>query len=321
MSKYDITDDMNQWEYAIYNMLQRQKEMGIIPTTKPTAATPEEQIEESLKNPYESQAETTPKPRADNSSKNPYAQPENPYAPSAKSPYKYDYGTKPRPEPAEEVIEEEEEERDDDPDCLHMDINKKMDLLLTKAKDHLRRKDAEDMIEHLYLDIYGNITIGVGKVINDEETFMSVNFMINGRPATKAEKRAAYKRFKELQEQGEYGESIKADKYKTKSPLRVTRQTMEDLLDRHVRNDIRRLRSGMPEFESLPLPLQEVLVDIRYNSGAITVDNWKYLREGISEKNLTKIMANIRRGGLHPDRLKWAQGKIKSIKNWGYWKD
>lgn len=162
---------------------------------------------------------------------------------------------------------------------------------------------------------------GAGKLIDDEKTFMSVNFVVNGRPATKVEKAEAYRIFKNLKAKGEYGSTFPAKKYERKSPLRVTQQTIDDLLDKHVRNDIKRLRSGMPEFESLPFALQEVLVDIRYNSGAITEELWPNLRKGIREKNLSLIMDNIKRGKLHSDRLKWAQEKIRSIKNWGYWED
>lgn len=204
---------------------------------------------------------------------------------------------------------------------LSIDIEMKMNLLLENSKAHLKSKDAEDMIEHIYLDIYGNLTIGAGKVINDEKTFMSVNFMVNGRPATMAEKKKAYQDFQKMKERGEYGSGYRANKYENKSPLRVNKQTMEDLLDKHVRNDIKRLRQGMPEFDGLPLALQEVLVDIRYNSGAITEEAWPNLRKAIREKNLAKIMANIQRGVSHKDRQKWAQDKIRSIKDWGYWED
>lgn len=200
-------------------------------------------------------------------------------------------------------------------------IEEKMELLLQKAKTHLRSKDAEDTVEHIYLDIFGNITVGAGKVINDEKTFMAVNFEVNGRPATVAEKREAYQTFQKLRRNNMFGRTKKANDYEKYSPLRVTPQTIENLLDRHVRNDIRQLRKGMPEFEHLPMALQEVLVDIRYNSGAITEKSWPKLREAIREKNLSKIIERLNRPDIPEKRNKWAREKIRSIKDWGVLKD
>ncbi len=292
MSKYDITDDMNQWEYAIYNMLQRQKEMGIIPTTKPTAATPEEQIEESLKNPYESQAETTPKPRTDNSSKNPYAQRENPYAPVAKSPYKDDYGAKPAPKPAEEVIEEEEEEERKEP---WKNFAEKKAELIRRSIEHLQKKDCEGFKAHIYLDTEGKMTTGIGANIDNKATFMSLDWQINGRPATYAEKLKAYNDFLDLKAKNKYGEKYGAKYFKDISTMRLPNETIYRLCREHVEDDIAMLRAGVKGFDDFPIELQEVLVDIRYNTGNLYRHKWPKLRKALDERDLESIYDNVNR--------------------------
>lgn len=50
----------------------------------------------------------------------------------------------------------------------------------------------EKLKQHPYLDSKGYITTGYGANINNKEDFMKVNFMINGRPTTDAEKEQYY---------------------------------------------------------------------------------------------------------------------------------
>ena len=63
----------------------------------------------------------------------------------------------------------------------------------------------------------------------------------------------------------------------------------------HLQNDLKKLREGIDGFDSLPYPLKEVLLDIRYNTGAVSQTKWPNLRNGIREKNLTKIYHNVNR--------------------------
>lgn len=196
-------------------------------------------------------------------------------------------------------------------------IEKRHEILLQKAKEHLRSSRAEGNTTNIYLDIYGNITIGAGKMVNDKKTFMALDLRKGNRAATYAEKEAAYNTFDKLSQSGEFGHDLGAEHYEIYSPLRITSQTSEELLDKHVRNDIARLSKGMPEFDSLPLPLQEVLVDIRYNSGAITEDRWPNLRKAIRAKDLSAIIKEINRKGISLKRNAWVREKIRSITDWG----
>lgn len=158
-------------------------------------------------------------------------------------------------------------------------------------------------------------------MVDDKKTFMALNLRNGDKEATYAEKLAAYNKFQELIEKKEYGQKYEASHYKSYSPLRITSQTIDDLLNVHLLNDIARLSNGMPEFDALPIELQEVLVDIRYNTGAITEDRWPKLRQAIRDKNLSQIANEVKRSDVSDERNNWAKEKIKSISGWGYWED
>ncbi len=201
------------------------------------------------------------------------------------------------------------------------DIWKKNKLLFERAKKHLASPDGEGSIDNIYLDTKGYITIGKGENVDDKKTFMALNLKNGNREATYAEKLVVYNKFLELKRKKEYGNKYGSDYYKKYSSLRITPQTMDELLESHLRNDISRLRKGIPEFDKLPIELMEVLVDIRYNSGAITEERWPNLRRGIRDKNLTAIANEINRKDVSQKRNDWAKERIKSITGWGYWED
>lgn len=186
--------------------------------------------------------------------------------------------------------------------------------LLREAAERLKDPDFEGVIPHIYLDTEGKITTGVGALIDDEDAFMAVDWLVDGkRPATDAEKKAAYARFQDLKRQKKFGQKYGAGYFKDKSRLQVSEEYALKRMNEHLQNDLKKLREGIDGFDNLPYPLKDVLMDIRYTCGSVTRKNWKFLREGIDKKDLTQIFNHVNRPQVSSSRNKWAKERIKAI--------
>lgn len=186
--------------------------------------------------------------------------------------------------------------------------------LLRKAAERLKDPDFEGLVPHIYLDTKGKITTGVGALVDDETTFKAVDWLVdNKRPATDAEKQAAYNHFQDLKRQEKFGQKYGAGYYKDESILQVSEAFALQRMNEHLQNDLKKLREGIDRFDSLPYPLKEVLLDIRYNTGAVSQTRWPNLRNGIREKNLTKIYHNVNRLKIQKKRNQWGKEHIKAI--------
>lgn len=186
--------------------------------------------------------------------------------------------------------------------------------LLREVAERLKGPKFEGYVPHIYLDTEGFITTGVGALVDDEKTFMAIDWLVDGiRPATDAEKQAAYNRFQDLKRQKKFGQDYGAGYYKDKSRLHVSEAYALQRMNEHVQNDLERLRNGIDGFDNLPYPLKEVLMDIRYTSGSVTRDNWKHLRDGIDKKDLTQIFNHVNRPQVSSSRNQWAKERVKAI--------
>lgn len=200
-------------------------------------------------------------------------------------------------------------------DGMHTANNDTSDeRLLRKEVERLKDPKFEGFIPHIYLDTGGYITTGIGALVDDETVFKTVDWLVdNKRPATDAEKQAAYNRFQDLKRQKKFGQDYGAGYYKDKSRLHVSEAYALQRMNEHVQNDLERLRNGIDGFDNLPYPLKEVLMNIRYTSGSVTRDNWKHLRDGIDKKDLTQIFNHVNRPQVSSSRNQWAKERIKAI--------
>lgn len=190
-------------------------------------------------------------------------------------------------------------------------------------------KDDEDIYRHIYIDTTWNKTIGIGANIDEWEQFRKLNWQVDGRAATEEEKRAAFNSFdvitsKEKKNVDKDGNllrknNMKASSYKNKSSLRILDEEINKLLRYHLRDDIAYLHREFPEFDSFPPELQNVLLDIKFNTGNISADEWPKLRKAIAEKNLfgdEGIIYNVHRKDVDLKRNNWAEQQIRNIKSW-----
>ncbi len=190
-------------------------------------------------------------------------------------------------------------------------------------------KKMEKPLDYIYIDTTWNKTTGAGANVDDWNTFNKVNWKVDGRSATEEEKRATFDYFDKITSKGkqnvdEKGKLLeknnnKADFYSNKSQLRISSNETDRLLRNHITKDIKYLQKEFPDFASYPPELQNVLLDIKFNTGNVSAENWPKLRKAISEKNLfgkEGILKNVHRKDVGEDRNLWAEQQIRNIKSW-----
>ena len=126
----------------------------------------------------------------------------------------------------------------------------------------------------------------------------------------------AFEIFERAKNRKEYGQKYGAKWYEDKSPLRISKETSDKLLNEHLNDDLINLRETFTEFDSFPEELQDVLLDIKYNTGNVSRENWPKLHGGIKSRNLEAILNNVHRKDVQESRNLWAEDKIRAIKKW-----
>ena len=163
-------------------------------------------------------------------------------------------------------------------------------------------------------------TVGGGANVDNLSDFMNVNFMVNECSATEAQKLAAYNRLRELSNQkdlnGAYLHKNKlADFFEDQTNLRLSDQDAYNIAYKHMKNDLAYLRSQFADFDSLPNPLKEVLLDIQYNViGGLTQRKWPNLYDAIARRDVEGIARNINRRDVGQGRNDWAERMVRSIR-------
>ncbi len=189
-------------------------------------------------------------------------------------------------------------------------------------------RNMEEPLDYIYIDTTWNKTTGAGANVDDWDTFNQINWMVNGRPATEAEKRAVFNIFQNeinqaRQNRDSDGNIIKNNKkassYIDYSQFRLAKGEVDRLLRNHITEDIKYLQKEFPGFASYPPELQNVLLDIKFNTGNVSQENWPKLRKAIAEKNLfgkDGIIYNVHRKDVGEDRNYWTEQQIRNIKSW-----
>ena len=193
-------------------------------------------------------------------------------------------------------------------------IKEKRDILLERAKNTIN--NFEGITDYFYLDSVGNVTTARGANVDDYDTFMKLNILKGNRLANNAEKNYAYNLLQKQKRKGNYGLNYPATYYKNLTPLRISLTTVDELTNKHLAKAIHGLQKTFAEFDDFPLPLQEVLTDIYYNTGNVSSLNWPNLHQGIKNKDLSLIADNVHRKDVQKPRNDWALERIRSI---GYW--
>ena len=180
-------------------------------------------------------------------------------------------------------------------------------------------KKFEKNLPYPYIDTMGNITTGAGANIDNYDDFMRVNFMVNGIPATDAQKLAAYNYLRQLSAEkdisGNYVNRNKmASFFENKTNLRISDQDAYNMAQNHMTNDLAHVRKEFTDFDQFPNPLKEVLLDIHYNTGGLNKQNWPKLYEAITNRDIAGIVNNVHRTNVGWERNSWAEKMARSIR-------
>ena len=186
--------------------------------------------------------------------------------------------------------------------------------LLQRTADHLYGE--EQNLPYIYLDTKGYKTTGVGANIDNWDDFRQVKWQQNGHPADEASVRQAFDDFEALKQNQQYGQSIVASDFEDISNLRIDDNEAKRLLNNHLQQDLAGVKQEVPGFEQLPAPLQEVLLDIKYNTGNVRQENWPQLHDAIRRKDLNGIKSNVHRRDVGAQRNAWAAEQIDKINGW-----
>lgn len=148
---------------------------------------------------------------------------------------------------------------------------------------------------------------------------MKVNFCIEGKPATSEQKLSSYNHLLNLSKQqdtlGNYiNRNRLANIFKNESDLRISEQDAYNMAQNHMMNDLAHVRRQIINFDYLPNPLKEVLLDIQYNvKGGLSKQNWPNLFNAINNRDINEIVNNVHRKDVGRKRNDWAERMIQSI--------
>ncbi len=184
------------------------------------------------------------------------------------------------------------------------------DKLFTEAHKSIKQLESnKDIFKYPYIDKNGFITIGDGLLIDDKDTFYSFNWKKpNGQSPTKEEIDAYYNKLSNVGKNNK-----KAKTYKTDDRLELSQNDLDEMFAKHIVNDLKILRNKFDGFNELPFNLQLVLIDIRFNTGSVTVNNWGNLIAAIKEEDVEKIRYESKRAGL-PERNKWVEKMLEDLR-------
>lgn len=165
-----------------------------------------------------------------------------------------------------------------------------------------------------YKDSKGNITIGAGINIDDEDKFRSMEWMDEQKRRIRPNDAVKYRNVLHEME----GNNYKAGYYKNKTPLRIADEEIRRLYDMHVNNDLKELRNTFKDFGRFPPELQNVLLDIKYNTGNVLQEKWPKLHQAIAERKIEDILNNVHRKDVSIKRNQWAEDEIRKIRRLDY---
>ena len=185
--------------------------------------------------------------------------------------------------------------------------------LLAKMWENVKKY--EQIINFPYIDTKGTITVGPGKNVNTLEEFMKVKF----DNLSEAEQEKYFYILRDMSMAVDKNNhfkyhNTKARDFEKYTPLRISDEESHRLAQNHMMNDLTHVRQQFSDFDAFPEPLKEVLLDIQYNTGNLTRQNWPNLYQAIENKDVNGIIANVHRKDVGQERNDWAESMVRSIR-------
>ncbi|MCH8236660.1 MAG: hypothetical protein IIC06_00645 [Proteobacteria bacterium] len=179
-------------------------------------------------------------------------------------------------------------------------------------RDHIEK--SEKPTEWPYLDIKGNVTIGVGFKSDTEDDFAKLDLQLfkDGKwvTANGDEKRQAFQQMQDEKKKRGGNLNADADDYKDITNVRMAKPDQDALLDRKISENIKNIKNGVGEdaWNRLNDSQKAAVTDIRYANGSL--DRFDNLKDAIKEGNAKKMadestfFTNSKTGQRDEGRLK-----------------
>ncbi|MCC6587141.1 MAG: hypothetical protein IT168_10655 [Bryobacterales bacterium] len=159
----------------------------------------------------------------------------------------------------------------------------------------------EGVVPHMYLDIVGLVTVGVGFLLRTPENAVAMPFVNRktGKPATAAEKRADWAAVN-AQEKAKL-----AATYKKFTQLDMTDADIDKRLGAFISEFAAALRRQFNDFDSYPQSVQIGLLDMVYSLGADGFQKgYPKLCAAVLKKDWAAAANECERKGVSPTRNK-----------------
>ncbi len=158
-------------------------------------------------------------------------------------------------------------------------------MLTGTEKSILRTKleKYEDNIAHMYLDIDGNITIGVGHLIPSLKAAQRLNLVVlkTGARATRAQIKTDYEAVQKQRQS-----NALASYYKKYTKLIMMVPEVNRLTNQHINKFYQELTRIYPDFDNYPTEVQLALFDMIFNLGMPNLQGeYPKLNKAVKAKN------------------------------------
>lgn len=139
-------------------------------------------------------------------------------------------------------------------------------MLTADERKALRKKlvEYEGCVEHMYLDVVGKVTVGIGHLLASVADARQLPFREStGAPATADDVKKEYENIKRQP----HGYSHPASFYKKYTKLRLDLADIDALADKHLNAFETELKRLYPGFELYPKDVRLALFDMIFNLG------------------------------------------------------
>lgn len=151
----------------------------------------------------------------------------------------------------------------------------------------------EGTIHHMYLDVKGLVTIGVGNLIDSSSIAMTLPFQYkNGKRATKEEIKQEWDKIKLMQDK----KGIGGGKFGIFTTLFLNEIAISKLVKNRLDSNERVLlsRPQYKEFERWPADAQLALLSMAWAAGAAKFDNWRNFKAACIDMDFDTVAEESR---------------------------
>lgn len=163
-----------------------------------------------------------------------------------------------------------------------------------------------------YKDTKGIITTANGKNINSYEKFRSLGW--EDKNGNKASDELIQENYKRLQKApaGNYT----ANFYKQYTEIRLSQEEINKITEEHLQSDLDFIRKHVSNFDNYPKEIQDIIIDIQYNTGDIR--KFPLFLKAVEDKELDDMVKQSHRKDVSKNRNNGIKDMLMGITDWDY---